>query len=101
MKVTATNVGSGIWRVRSQSGVGHVTLGVQLLDAESRIVARDYHRVMLPREVAPGHTVTLAFDCPVPAEPGNYRLKLDLVAEGVGWFETTGSIAASMPLLVT
>jgi hypothetical protein len=101
LRVTAKNTGAGIWRARSQSGVGDVTLGVQLLDAEGRIVARDYHRVRLPEDVTAGQSVTLSFDCPVPAEAGHYQLKLDLVAEGVTWFEAAGSVPVSKSLLVT
>jgi ubiquinone/menaquinone biosynthesis C-methylase UbiE len=90
-RVTATNTGTALWRASSTSGIGHVRLGVQLLDGEGRLLARDYHRVALPHETAPGQTVTLSFECPVPAEPGRYRLKYDFVAEGVTWFETAGS----------
>jgi len=100
MNVTATNVGFGTWRVRGESGVGQVTLGVQLLDADGHLAVRDYHRVALPYDVARGLTVTLAFHCPVPTEPGRYRLKLDFVAEGVTWFETAGSAPATIPIVV-
>ena len=92
MSVTATNTGTTTWRARSASGIGHVSLGVQLLDAEERLVARDYHRVVLPHDVAPGQTVRLSFECPAPGEPGRYRMKRDFVAEGVTWFETVGSV---------
>ena len=54
MTVTATNTGAATWRARSASGIGHVTLGVQLLDAEERLVTRDYHRVALPHDVGSG-----------------------------------------------
>ena len=84
--------------MRTLSGVGHVTLGIQLLDANTRVIARDHHRVMLPHDVGQGETVTLSFECPVPREPGHYHLKVDLVAEGVTWFETAGSVAASVPV---
>ena len=75
-------------------------LGVQLLDSDGRMVAKDYHRVPMPHAIAPRQTVTLTFDCPVPEKPGRFRLKVDLVAEGVTWFETTGSSAVSTPLHV-
>jgi hypothetical protein len=100
IKVTAANVGSGTWRPSSPSGVGHVRLGLQLLDAEGRVIVKDFHRVALPRAIAPGQTVALAFTCPAPPEPGIYGLKCDLVAEGVTWFETEGSVPASRKLLV-
>jgi ubiquinone/menaquinone biosynthesis C-methylase UbiE len=96
----ATNAGSAVWRVRSSSGVGHVSLGVQLLDSEGHVVSRDYHRVALPHDVTPGQSVTIAFECPLPMEPGQHRLKLDLVAEGVTWFETAGSLPASISVAV-
>ncbi len=100
MKVSATNIGSGTWRPSTRSGLGRVMLGVQLLDSEGRMVTRDYQRVSLSCAVAPRQTVTMAFECPAPAEPGRFRLKLDLVVEGVTWFEMVGSTPASMPLLV-
>jgi SAM-dependent methyltransferase len=100
LKVTATNVGSGVWRSSSPSGLGHVRLGVQLLDAESRVMVRDFHRVALPRTIAPRQTVTLVFRCPVPQAPGRYGLKCDLVAEGVTWFETEGSVPVCQALSV-
>lgn len=100
LTVRATNEGSGAWRPVTRSGVGHVMLGVQLLDGDGRMVAKDHHRVAMPHVVAPHQTVTLTFDCPVPEKPGRFRLKVDLVAEGVTWFETTGSSVVSTPLQV-
>ena len=101
MHVTATNTGVATWRARSASGIGHVRLGVQLLDAGERVVERDYHRVDLPHDVACGQTVTLSFQCPAPKQPGRYGLKLDFVAEGVTWFETVGSPPCSVRIVVT
>jgi SAM-dependent methyltransferase len=98
MVVRATNTGSAIWRTSSRSDIGHVRLGVQLLDGSGRLVARDYHRVALPHAVASRGGVTVTFSCPVPQEPGRYALKLDFVAEGVTWFETAGSVPVSRPL---
>lgn len=100
MTVSATNRGSARWNATSRSGTGHVTLGIQVLDADGRLLARDHHREPLPNDVPPGQTVALTFNCPAPVEPGRYVLKLDLVAEGVTWFETAGSRAASTPLEV-
>lgn len=93
MTVTATNAGSTTWRAHPASGLGQVRLGVQVLDGESRLLARDHHRVALPHDVAPGQEVTLTFHCPVPETPGRYRLKRDFVAEGITWFEAVGSPA--------
>jgi SAM-dependent methyltransferase len=89
--LTVKNAGTGTWQPKTPSGIGHVTCGVQLLDASMRLVDRDYHRVVLPGAVAPGDAVTVTFGCPMPAIPGQYGLKFDLVAEGTTWFETAGS----------
>lgn len=94
-RATLVNRGSGGWKATSRSGTGQVTLGVQLLDERARLLHRDYHRVALPHDVAPGATVEIAFRCPAPDAAGTYRLKFDLVAEGVAWFETSGSAAVT------
>ena len=99
-QVRAQNRGAQPWRPTSPSGIGHVMLGVQLLDAAGRLVARDFHRVPLPRVVAPYETISIQFECPVPAEPGSYALKFDLVAEGMTWFELAGSPPAQASLEV-
>ena len=95
LTIAARNTGFGTWRPDSRSGIGHVTCGVQLLDESMRLVARDHHRLSLPRAIGPGETVTLTGECPLPAIPGRYGLKVDLVAEGMTWFETAGSRAVS------
>jgi hypothetical protein len=48
----------------------------------------------------PGETVELTFACPAPVERGAGQMKIDLVAEGVTWFEPTGSSTAVIPLEV-
>jgi ubiquinone/menaquinone biosynthesis C-methylase UbiE len=100
MRATLTNRGSSTWQAASSSGTGHVSLGLQLLDDKARLVARDHHRVPLPRNVAPGGSVSLTFDYPAPDLPGACILKFDLVAEGVTWFEAAGSTTISRRLAV-
>jgi SAM-dependent methyltransferase len=87
------NRGTATWRAASSVEPGQVRLGVQLLDAQQRLMARDHFRVALPSPVAADASTVLAFECPVPAEVGPYHLKFDLVAEGVTWFEPAGSQA--------
>ena len=94
--VRARNVGTATWQPSSRSGVGHVSIGLQLLDGEGRIVSRDHHRIALPHPVPPGSSVQIADACPKPALDGAFRLKADLVAEGVAWFEMVGSAAPTL-----
>jgi SAM-dependent methyltransferase len=100
VEVQATNVGAASWRPATSSGIGTISLGVQLLDPDGLLITRDYHRVVLPHVVAPGQGVTMFFDCPSPQEPGLYLLKFDFVSEGTTWFELAGSPTVSKPLRV-
>jgi hypothetical protein len=95
-----TNAGSLPWLATSKAGVGHVRLGVQLMNADGRLLSRDFHRVDLPHDVAPGAAVDVGFRSPAPATEGSYILKFDLVAEGVAWFEAGGSQVATHALTV-
>jgi SAM-dependent methyltransferase len=90
-RVRVHNRGTATWQVAGSGEPGHVGLGVQLLDAQQRLIARDHFRVALPASVATSGHAVIAFDCPMPAQPGAYHLKFDLVAEGVTWFEPAGS----------
>ena len=94
LKVTSTNRGSATWHPSSRSGVGHVAVGVQLLDRDGRLLARDHYRLALPHAVAPGQGMAASCACPMPSAPGAYQFKIDLVAEGVTWFEAAGSTAS-------
>jgi SAM-dependent methyltransferase len=101
VRVEVTNTGARVWPASAGSRAsGHVTLGVQLLDETGRLVNRDYHRAPLPHDVAPGDSATLAFSCPAPDAAGSYMFKFDMVAEGVTWFEPSGSPVETMPLTV-
>jgi len=98
--VHARNTGAAAWRPSTPSGIGHVTCGIQLLDGSMRLVGRDYLRVPLPRAIDPGESIALSVECPMPAAPGQYGFKIDLVAEGMTWFETAGSPAVSRSVIV-
>jgi hypothetical protein len=99
--VRIANTGTSAWQARSDNGIGHVRVGLQLLDAASRMIDRDFARADLPRDVAPGESVQIAIACRAPAAPGEYELKCDLVAEGVTWFEPAGSGVAVRRLRVS
>ena len=89
--VTMTNVGSELWKRSSSTGVGHVSLGIQLLDAAGCVINRELQRVPLPHDVAPGQSARMAFAFRPPLEPADYNVKFDIVAEGISWFEDGGS----------
>ena len=98
--VTLTNTGTATWRARPD-GSDHVRLGIQLLDAASRVIGRDFARGDLEVDIAPGDSRNLRASFNAPAEAGDYNLKFDLVVEGVTWFEPAGTKVAVRAFRVT
>lgn len=67
-----------------------VHLGARLLGADGRQIDElrsGYRDLTLP----PGETTEIALEVPPVAVPGRYALRVDLVDEGVKWFESLGS----------
>jgi len=77
-----------------------VRLGTQLLDADGTMRAQDFARTALPATVAAGAWQDLRVEVP-PLPRGRYHLKLDLVSEGIDWFEACGSEPTLRALTVT
>jgi hypothetical protein len=98
--VTVTNTGSAIWYARAGSGANHVRIGVQLLDAAARVIGRDFARADLEQDVAPAESQTVPARFNAPPEVGDYRVKFDLVVEGMTWFEPAGTSVEIRPLRV-
>ena len=94
------NVGDTLWLAEPNPYGGFVTLGAKLLDADGLLIAQDVGRALLDTDVAPAQTTTVEIVLNAPAEPGEYRIKLDLVDECVAWFEHLGSQVAIVPLKV-
>jgi hypothetical protein len=77
-----------------------VRLGAQLCDAAGTVVDRDYARAWLPHTIDGGGQAEVPIEIPVPAQPGRFQLKFDLVSEGIDWFEACGSETTRKPLRV-
>lgn len=58
-------------------------------------------RGKLLQDVMPGETAEITCLAKAPATPGDYGLKVDLVQEGVAWFEDMGSTPLHRVLTVT
>jgi hypothetical protein len=100
-KITVQNAGRWSWRPTSPHGLGHVAVGIQLLDERDGLINRDFRRVPLTQDIYAGDSRSLDIDCPAPLATGNYRLKLDVVAEGLAWFEDVGSTPVTRSIIVT
>jgi hypothetical protein len=91
-RVNVSNAGNAVW-LSCPGGVdgkpvGEVRLGYALLKNDVRV---QESRVRLPYDIGPGDSVGLDLVFRAPADPGSYRLKLDMVSELVRWFEEDGS----------
>jgi tRNA (mo5U34)-methyltransferase len=101
-RVAVVNTGAAAWRARGEPGTGRgaVRLGSHLLRADETEVAWDFAFAALPHDLAPGERAELALPVEPPGEPGEYVLELDLVREGIGWFEEGGGATLRLPLVV-
>jgi ubiquinone/menaquinone biosynthesis C-methylase UbiE len=96
--IRITNTSSRHWQHRATASRRHKTrVGAQLLDASGQLLLRDWGECSFDRDVPIGESVTITLVGPPIATPGTYRVKIDVVFEGVVWYETRGST----PALVT
>lgn len=95
---TVTNTGDTVWRTDAASLYGNTRVGVQLTDADGVVIDKDWCRIALPHDVAPGQTVDVERDLPPIDHPRSRRLLLDMVAEQVRWFADRGSPTAIVRL---
>jgi SAM-dependent methyltransferase len=96
LSVTITNTGEASWLHTNSQIFGIVRLATHLYDGDGKLLNIDFSRHALPVSVSPGETITMSIEENLPG-PGRYRLAVDLVAEGVIWFENVGST----PIMVT
>ena len=95
-----SNLSTRPFRAQASYGRRLVRLGAQLLDQHGRMLNRDHARAWLPGDVPPGESTDVSIEIPAPEVPGRYRLKFDLVSEGIDWFEACGSEPTLKDLIV-
>jgi hypothetical protein len=94
--VTIRNTGDTLWLRGNDHG--RVQLGIQLFSSDRALLGRDFARVSLPSDVASDQSIELMIDITLPDASTPYILKLDLVDEGVCWFEDVGSRPVYVPV---
>jgi Radical SAM superfamily/Iron-sulfur cluster-binding domain len=89
-------------RFAAQASYGRrlVRLGAQLCAADGALIDRDYARAWLPHHLEGGQSADVVIDVPAPAKAGRYRLRFDMVCEGIDWFEACGSRTTTADLNV-
>lgn len=96
--VTLTNTGNVTWHA---TGANLVDLSYHWYDASGALVKWDGQRTTLAADVAPGASTNVSLATLIPASPGTYVLRIDLVQEGVAWFSSLGNAPASVTFSVT
>ena len=92
--VTITNVGTTTWQPGAFNAAYHIYV------ANGPLLVWDSVRTAIPAAVAPGQAATLNVIVKMPAGPGMYLLRFDVVQEGVAWFSGQGVPMGSATLQV-
>ena len=95
-----TNLSTRVFPAHASYGRRLVRLGAQLCAEDGSLINRDYERAWLPSHLQAGATVEVPISVKAPDTPGRYRLKFDLVSEGIDWFEQSGSRTTVKELVV-
>ena len=94
------NLSSRPFRKHASYGRRLVRLGAQLVGPDGALVNRDHARAWLPDDIPAGGAADVSIEVPLPATPGRYALKFDLVCEGIDWFEKAGSPTTTRDVVV-
>jgi SAM-dependent methyltransferase len=81
LTVECRNVGTARW---PSDGKHRVEVGLQLLDESRHVVNRDYARTPLPGNIEPHQSCLVR--CQLPQVGSRTLIRIDLVAEGITWF---------------
>lgn len=90
-RIKAVNKGDTIWLCDKPDThyLGIVRLGIKTMGRSSNEIG-DFARIPLKKTVHPGSSVVIDFEKELP--PDTEGFIIDLVAEGISWFEETGNV---------
>jgi len=100
VKTRVRNLSARAFPATATYGRRLVRVGAQLCSREGKLLNLDYARADLPEHLQPGAAADIAVRLPAIDTPGHYQIKLDLVNEGVDWFERCGSPTTTHSLWV-
>jgi SAM-dependent methyltransferase len=95
------NAGHATWPRSSPDGFGLVRLGAHLATPDGGSPVVDYGRADLPRDRGPGASEVVTIELRAPDAPGEYRVELDMVREGVAWFSSREPASVAVAVTVT
>jgi hypothetical protein len=100
-RLRVRNTGTVTWKARGRRFGGQVTCGLKIFGDDGPLLREDLGRTPLPRDVAPGDTIDVDMVLDVALPAGRYRVRYDMVVEGVSWFEHHGSPTPERRLIVS
>src|SRR5262249_32291082 len=100
LQARVTKLSTRAFPAQASYGPRLVRLGAQLCPQDGSLINRDYERAWLPASLPGGKTIEIPITLKAPETPGRYRLKFDLVSEGIDWFEQAGSPTTEKPFVV-
>jgi len=101
-RLRVQNTGFARWLAEGELETkrGAVRLAVHLLNDDEQEVSMYYAGAILPRDIAPGESVSLELPLRAPVASGAYALEFDMVSEHLAWFEDLGSPTLRLELRV-
>lgn len=94
IQLEVTNTGDERW------DRAELTVGNRWLAGDGSVFVWDDGRTYLPLPWAPGERLRLGLVVQAPAAAGLYRLRCDVVHEGVAWFQDLGSRPVDTTMIV-
>ncbi len=95
LPVTVTNAGTTTWNA---GGANAIHLATHLVDPSGNVVVWDGARTAFPFDIPAGAVVQTTVAVDAPLTPGAYKLRIDLVREGIAWFSSLGVPTADLDL---
>lgn len=93
INVRVRNASDVLWLVygTAEGNKYRVAVGDSWLDSSGKVITNMDGRYGLPADLRPAREVEVPLTITAPANPGKYILQLDMVQEGVTWFQDKGS----------
>ena len=98
VQVTVTNTGNVPWNA---TGLNPIDVSYHILDQAGNPVVWDGPRTPLTADITPGASATFTLSYVAPTREGTYTLVIDLVREGLSWFQFLGSQPFRQTISVT
>ncbi len=97
LRVRVCNTGAAAW---PNGGAHPINLSYHWFDTRGQVVEFEGIRAVLPAPLEPGALAEVELWVEPPPRAGEYRLALDMVEEGIGWFSLQGAAPLTIPLVV-